>query len=578
MAFRYPYSFPPQGISLVVLALLYLLPGLLGHDPWKSDDVQQIATVVATLQDGQWWAPSLPGLEQHIFAPLPIWLGALCAKLLFFLPLHDAIRCATGLVGAAFLTGLYRLLRHNRRREEASAGVLLAMGSLGLLVPIHESQPAIYLLLAGLLAYLGWQERQPGWLILAPALGLLSGGLYGFLLVWPLSIWAIPLAATRGQRLSALFTAMGGLLTAALWPVLLQHFAPEASALWWHQESKRFSLDTLFLHLGHSLELLSWFAWPIWPVSVWALWQRWRPRPLTQTLPPGMVEPPPQHPLLPLAVLAFLWSVLLFAGLSAPRNTQALPIVLPLIILAAPAASQLRRGAANAYDWFGMMTFTLLIVLIWLGWCAMALGWPEKIASNVARLLPGFQFTVQPLAVCAALLWTLGWLALTFASPRRSPWRGSTHWAVGMLSLWGLLMLLWLPALDYGRSYRPVAEDLAAQLSKHRGCVAAVGVGPSQSAAFFYFQQLRLQRNDASDDPTCTMLLVQSNTRLPEPELDRAWQAVWQGRRASDRDELFRLYRWSASKRQAHVPDNPDEPSPDVNTIRIPFIPGKSQP
>jgi hypothetical protein len=48
----------------------------------------------------------------------------------------------------------------------------------------------------------------------------------------------------------------------------------------------------------------------------------------------------------------------------------------PLVLLAVPGVFSLRRGAANAFDWFGMMTFTFFAALCWIVWSAMVFGWP----------------------------------------------------------------------------------------------------------------------------------------------------------------------------------------------------------
>jgi hypothetical protein len=53
--------------------------------------------------------------------------------------------------------------------------------------------------------------------------------------------------------------------------------------------------------------------------------------------------------------------------------------------------SSLRRGAANAFDWFGVMTFIFFGIVVWLGWSALHFGWPPGLARQVARMAPDFQ-------------------------------------------------------------------------------------------------------------------------------------------------------------------------------------------
>lgn len=53
------FPFPPRGLPLVTLLLLFIVTGLIGHDPWKSDDAITIGVVTDMLQRGHWLAPYL---------------------------------------------------------------------------------------------------------------------------------------------------------------------------------------------------------------------------------------------------------------------------------------------------------------------------------------------------------------------------------------------------------------------------------------------------------------------------------------------------------------------------------------
>jgi len=60
---------------------------------------------------------------------------------------------------------------------------------------------------------------------------------------------------------------------------------------------------------------------------------------------------------------------------------------------------------------------------------------------------------------------------------QHSPQRSVTFWAGGLAMFWALAILLLLPWVDYGKSYRPVARSLQASLPKHRSCIASQGLG-----------------------------------------------------------------------------------------------------
>lgn len=181
------------------------------------------------------------------------------------------------------------------------------------------------------------------------------------------------------------------------------------------------------LKLWNFLQLLSWFAWPALPLAAWTLWKERR----------RLLEPRTLIPLTSFVVLLAVQSVF-----SEPRSLNALPLLPPLILLAAPATLSLRRGAANALDWFGMMTFTLLAGLIWLGWAAMVFGIPPQIAKNMVRQVPGFVAQFMPTTFAVSLALTFAWLWLIFTSrvrpnaaqctgPPGSRFAGDCSWPCG---------------------------------------------------------------------------------------------------------------------------------------------------
>ena len=68
--------------ALFALGLLYILPGLIGRDPWK-DDAGSFGIMWTMAQGGfgDWLAPNIAGLHLGDEGPLAFWLGALCIKL-----------------------------------------------------------------------------------------------------------------------------------------------------------------------------------------------------------------------------------------------------------------------------------------------------------------------------------------------------------------------------------------------------------------------------------------------------------------------------------------------------------------
>ncbi|MGB3274857.1 MAG: glycosyltransferase, partial [Castellaniella sp.] len=144
------------------------------------------------------------------------------------------------------------------------------------------------------------------------------------------------------------------------------------------------------------------------------------------------------------------------------------------------------------------------------------------------------------------VLGTLAWIALVRWRLRSHPaglWRGTALSAGGLITTWLLLATLWMPALDYVRSYRDVSASLASALDRYRQpgeCVRTQGLGSGQRASFLVFNGIEF-----SFDGNCPLLLQQISPRsLASGE---AWladhPALWEGRREPDRHEMFRLLR-----------------------------------
>ena len=559
---RFPVTLPLRSLALAALCALYLLAGLTGHDPWKNDDATHFGVVYGLLNGGNWWAPQLGGGSYLETPPLYYWVAAACGRLFGgLLPLHDAVRLATGLFGAlllGFLAFASRALHPptptNARNQYSSvpsppaheiansnATALIAIGSIGLLVPIHDTQPLIALLAASAAAYAGFalllQRPLAGGVMagLGIGLGFLAVGVTALVTLLPL-LFLLPLSrhwrSASGLRGLGIAIAVAVPLCAS-WPLLLAWQAPQAPnthtlSAWWSNAAAGIRYQSGWLHaLPDYFELLAWFAWPALPLAVWTLWLHRRR--LSQ---PAL--------LLPLAgTLTTLLTLLL---IYEPRSNQALPLLVPLILLAASGVNRLQRGGANAFDWFGMMTFTIVAGLVWLGGIAMTSGVPPQIAHNFAKLAPGFVARVSPLAYVAAALLSLAWLWLIFASPR-SPWRAVTHWAAGATLMWVLLMTLWLPWIDYGKSYRSVAAALQSTLhdiSPTPGCIAGRNLGNAQRVSLQYFAGIVTLPAETPAARTCLLLLEQG---VAEDKAGRpGWRKAWEGHRPGDRSERLRLY------------------------------------
>ncbi|MDE2599264.1 MAG: hypothetical protein KGL40_06535 [Rhodocyclaceae bacterium] len=523
---QYNPTVPPVSLRLLcVLCAVYLLTGLLDHDLWKYEDAVHIGVAWDMAQRGHWLRPHLAN-EIWNEAPLYYWVGALLGKLLGgLIGFHNAVRLATAAFAAITLYALDRIAALSPTEERGSDGrassfnvsaPLLLICTPGLLLPVHDAQPMIAVMAGQALAYWGMaqlpQQRHGALLLtLGLVIAVLAGGFDALL---PMSgLLLLPLFSARWRN----GTAQSGLVIAAM---LTIGVLAAAAALLPLPGLSPFKPAPGRDHF----ELLAWYAWPALPIALWPLWLYRRHL--------GSIA-------LPLAgsIGALIWYLLC----CEPRNLPALPLLLPLVLLAATGASRLRRGAANALDWFGMMTFSLLGIFLWLAEAALLTGTPPTLHKNIMRLIPGYDNNIGLFAWVFAAVISLLWILIIFFG-RRTPWRGTRNWACGMVLIWCLFAALWIPPVDYGKSYATMDRQIAARVAKADApsCVASQHLGDVQRATLDYHTGLITHRGNAGKH--CDWLLVQGLSQHA-PNLDKGWTKVWNGMRPSDRDEHYYLFK-----------------------------------
>ncbi len=548
--------------GLVALCLLYILPGIIRRDPWKVDDAAGFG-IMWTMAHGaftDWLTPNIVGMVMPTEAPLAHWTGALMI-ILFGWATGDALaaRLAVLVFFAIGAASVWRAAFVLGRRSEAQplklafggqpaaldygrtladGALLIYVACLGLLLRSHETAaPAMHVSMVAASFYaaacLFDRPNHLSAIGLGTALGLLAL-VHGWVIPLLLLI-AFVLASALHYRATLLrlllITVPIALLLPASWVLARYGLADDAGALVWLQDSLQRVGWPSQPGLRHLLKNLFWFTWPAWPIAAWAVYA-WRAQP---TL----------HIVLPTAGLAAL--LLLTVFMPRVSHYELLALLPPLAILATFGLPTLKRGAINAIDWFSVMTLSAIAGFLWLGWIAKQTGWPAQLARNAFRLAPGFQPEFNAFALTVALAATAGWgLLLHWRLGRRPPvlWRAVVLSTGGLVLCWLLLMTLWLPWLNYGQSYAPVAEQIGASLPANYRCVKTEGLGPAQRASFAYLGRVKFARDPAED---CEFLLVQEDRprrkgaqlKPPPPGMT----LLWQGRRAADRHESFRLFR-----------------------------------
>jgi 4-amino-4-deoxy-L-arabinose transferase-like glycosyltransferase len=539
-------------VALLLLCLAYVVPGFVGREPWKNADVTAFGYMFELARGAaDWFAPAIVGQPPEFDALLPYWLGAWAMKLApAWIAPDFAARMPFALLLVLTLTAtwyaVYDLARSPRAqpvpfafggeagpvdyaRAIADGGLLALIASLGLAQLSHETTPALAQLafssltfyataalprrpwLAGLCMFIGLAGLS---LSGAPTMALLFGAGGVAISLFDRESRADQIATRPWQ--AAAIVAVAVVVTAAL---------ASALDLWrWRVSPGGLAYDWRAL-----AKLVVWFTWPAWPLALWTLW-RWR-RQLQS-----------RHVALPLWFAA----VSLITTFMTPSSDRSLLLGLPaLAALAAFALPTLSRSVSALIDWFTLLFFSGCAFIIWVIWLSMQTGVPAKPAANVARLLPGFEPSFSAVAFVAALAATLawGWLVKWRTGRHRTAiWKSLVLPAGGAALCWLLVMTLWLPTLDFARSYAPVVRGVV-QAMDQPGCVQAFGLTRGQAAAFLYHGKLQLQ--PASRESACPWLVAAAGLQ-PSMALAldmRPWRLVTSVRRPADRNDNVLLYR-----------------------------------
>lgn len=523
-------------LLIALLCLAWILPGLVAHDPWKPDEAYNFGVVYEMVRGGSWIAPSLAG-EPFLREPPLYYVTAAITGIALspILPLHDAARLASGFYIALALLFCGLAGRELNGPGSGALSTALLLGCFGLVLRAHQLVPHVAALAGFALAYYGCARalRGPfGGLAIGTGLGIvfLSQGIPEASIV-ALVAALVPLVSnawrTRDYALACGLALLAALPWLVVWPILLHTYSPELFQSWLQAD-----LQTRFLSGAGSgfyyLRILPWYAWPVWPLALWTLWRAFGG---------GPVKPAVTLPLTGLIV-----TLLTLSESIDKRELYALPLLVPLALLATPGSETLRRGAANAWYWFSVMAFTFFVLVGWVYWSGLELGIPPRLHAHLHRMQPGYAPGLKLLPFAIAVLYCAAWIVTLFKL-KRGPQRPAFVWAAGLTVVWAMAATLFVGWIDTGKSYRGVFRDMATALPATYRCVSSRNLGEPQRAMLHYFVDVITYREESAERRRdCDLMLVQGT-----PQEERAptgnWIRIWEGSRPGDKSERYRLYR-----------------------------------
>lgn len=518
---------------LLLLCAIWILFGLIGHAPWKPLETTGISIIKGIIEGGSLIAPLAAG-ESSLASPPLYYLTAAASATLFspLLSMHDGAR----LFNAVWVT-ITLLMVGMTGRELWARGIgrhatFIMIGTIGLVINAHSLNAEVANMASAATGFyaLALCKRRP-WrasalLGIALATGFLTNGFISpLILISTALLLAVLFKAWRTKSYAKVLVtaAIIAMPLSAGWLTLLYTQHPALFSQWLNDSLNTERFDNHF----YFLRILLWYAWPALPLALWGLWRN-RDKLLSK----------PKFQL----IIVFFVCCLFFLGVGAPsKDMYAMPLLLPLVALGAGSVEYLKRGAASALNWFGITLFGVIGFLIWLGWIAMATGHPAKIKERMLFLSGATSADVQWIMLLPALLVTAIWL-FTCIRAKQGNRSTVTNWAVGMTFSWSLLMALWLPWINSAKSYEPVFSSIYKKLPADTSCINSLGVGQSQRLLFSYYTSINLKSIEADAQLACNFYLIQDERGIAKMQPGDEWKLIWQGKRAADRKESFRLF------------------------------------
>lgn len=571
-------------LLLLLLCVLYVVPGFLGRDPWRNDDAASFGVVVTMLRGvpQDWWLPNVFGQGFYDEGPFFFWVSALASKALPFLEPHFSMRLTSAVFLGLSLIGIWYATYALAKRPEAQPAdpfrlaasstdfaravadisILVMVSCFGIILRAHETtSEVLQLSLMALFLWgcgLGLTSPRLGGVIAGLSIGattITKGPILAFALLTTAGLLHLFLQQYRLETNKFFIPLVGVAAVVGLaWPfaLLFGNSAHQTHLALWLASAFPGWIDPkqMVVSFVWTLRAVPWYLWPLWPIALWTL-IRWRGR--------------WNQPIIVLPGLTATSAAIAFLITGQASEAQMMALVPPLAVLAALGLPTLAKSLTNLLDWLAVVIFSTFGLIIWLYFIAGVSGWPVKMANSSKRFAAGYPLQIDGPELVMAIIGTAIWIAVVvwrFSSVQKPIWRTIVLSGSGLALVWFLLMSLWLPIFNHRKTYRDVSQEISAVIPKQTRCINSTGLSLSQRAILGYFLAIpfaeQLEKPTAARAPDintnapdkkivrrqCDWLLVADRTNKPVSYPDpKQWELRWEGRRVADRQERVRVYR-----------------------------------
>ncbi len=548
----------PSRAGWMLLIIVFLFSGIVGHDPWKQDETYSFGIIDHFYITHSWLVPTNAGEPFMEKPPLYYWSAvAVCKIFNGILPLYDAARLTSFfymLASVFFMWKLGRLFYREHPQAEQMTWITIALllGTMGLVRHSHDMFTDVALLTGSIIALYGmllivmdenWC-RAGFWLGIGMGIAFLSKGLL-VPVVLSLSGFMIWILLPKLHRIATVKSALLAVLFASpfvlIWPLLLHDYSPNLFMQWlWENNIGRF-FGFSVAHLGagnesnYFLSAVLWFAFPIFPLACIELvaghvhWRR------------------PQY-LVPVMV-CFIGMALLLTSASA-RALYLLPLLPCFALLAAQALERISPRLLRLWNAAAKIFFSVVAILIWGAWWNLLYPVDKRPLTAFSDILshwlpvnfvaPGYHWAAYGLAVLMLGIWFFA-----MRLPSKSILSTACIWLAGVALIWCTGLSLLMPWINQTKSFEPVFLSMARFLRHSNNTPSCIGnyrLGESVGPLWYYFAENQYSSPMQNFQQTsCPLLLTLAAKHSPET-VDPHWKLVWKGARVLDEKDELRLY------------------------------------
>lgn len=570
-------------IFFITTCMLWVFSGLVGHAPWKPDEAYSFGMILHYIEGGNWIIPKIADIPFMEKPPFFYILASYFAQIFHpWLEYHDGARLTNGffLILTLWLLGLTYKEFHLKKWSDSYIPyitILLFISSLGLVYRVHLIITDVALLTGFSLSLYALSLFRKkivfASFILGTGVGLgfMSKGILAPGIIGSICLSLLIHQSFRDKRyikflFLALFCSSPWLL---IWPVELYNQSQKLFWLWfWDNNFARFlgatdlgpQADKAFYY-----KILLWYAFPILPLTLIYLWKsagnlncrnlcfvltflfsiltiisdyyKFYSLPFVFLLliMTYLLQDKGDRFIIPIHFFAI--TLLILSLSSTARELYALPMLLPLSLMAGEYFLNNWRLFDQFINNVGLLFFSVLILFLWLIW--LALIWPDfpYLGVYLQHKQPGFIYEFSYFSIGIAFFSSLLWLFVIRLN--YFTLKPVIVFSYGITAIWCLLSSVLLPYLDFGMSYKGMLQSMNQKIPTHYNCISSYRlVEAYPSLVHYYIGEKMHELTGPTSKKNCNLLLIDDDDSIL---LSPGWEKLWSGSRSGD-TRLFSLY------------------------------------